>query len=250
MRKRRDVSAWLMFDKCEISMATHILIIGNDRSMEIVDHKIPYFFYRKVKYFSKSAHPYPVAYCVGDTEYFHAMDEYREMGLSSDQVLSRQQTYGLCEHTVDIPSLLGYLADEMMGIFFILQYITCVIYLLEGFIFFGVALIGTSMLSTIINYFLLRSGYLKIKELAEHKTMVQVIRDKKLIELDSSQLVPGDIFVPAGVIPCDCILVDGELYLNEASLTGESVPIAKSPAINIASTKLPSCCLYEGSNVL
>ena len=41
-----------------------------------------------------------------------------------------------------------------------------------------------------------------------------------MFEVDSKQLVPGDIFVPEGTIPCDCLLVDGELYLNESSLTG------------------------------
>jgi len=89
--------------------------------------------------------------------------EYKETGLANETVQRRQDRFGLCEHTVDIPSLPSYVADEMLGIFFILQYITCAIYVLEGFIFFGVALIGTSLISTIINYFLLRSSYLKIK---------------------------------------------------------------------------------------
>lgn len=138
----------------------------------------------------------------------------------------------------------------MLGIFFILQYITCAIYVLEGFIFFGVALIGTSLISTIINYFLLRSSYLKIKELAEHSANVQVVREGKLVEIDSKQLVPGDIFVPTGTIPCDCVLVDGELYLNESSLTGESVPIGKSPAFSREEARLETRWLFEGTSVL
>jgi hypothetical protein len=63
-----------MYDKCVIGNATHVLIIGNDRSMEIVRHTSPYFFYRKVKYFSKGLLPCPVAYCVGDTEYFNGIE--------------------------------------------------------------------------------------------------------------------------------------------------------------------------------
>jgi hypothetical protein len=42
--------------------------------MEIVRHTSPYFFYRKVKYFSKGLLPCPVAYCVGDTEYFNGIE--------------------------------------------------------------------------------------------------------------------------------------------------------------------------------
>ncbi len=29
------------------------------------------------------------------------------------------------------------------------------------------------------------------------------------------------------IVPCDCILVTGTAYINEASLTGESVPVSK-----------------------
>ncbi len=31
------------------------------------------------------------------------------------------------------------------------------------------------------------------------------------------------------MIPCDCILLSGELMMNEASLTGESIPVPKYP---------------------
>ena len=45
--------------------------------------------------------------------------------------------------------------------------------------------------------------------------------------INSTKLVVGDIIeiqdkLP---IPCDCILLSGEIYVNEASLTGESIPI-------------------------
>lgn len=40
------------------------------------------------------------------------------------------------------------------------------------------------------------------------------------------------------------------MYVNEASLTGESVPISKSPASNVQNAKLESSWLFEGSTVL
>jgi cation-transporting ATPase 13A2 len=41
--------------------------------------------------------------------------------------------------------------------------------------------------------------------------------------------VPGDIYVIENSmkIPCDTILLSGEVLLNEVSLTGESIPIPK-----------------------
>jgi len=41
--------------------------------------------------------------------------------------------------------------------------------------------------------------------------------------------VPGDIIKIEEdmIIPCDCILIKGEVVVNEAILTGESMPITK-----------------------
>lgn len=38
MRRRKDISAKLMYSRCSMQKATHILIVGNDRTMEIVEH--------------------------------------------------------------------------------------------------------------------------------------------------------------------------------------------------------------------
>lgn len=139
--------------------------------------------------------------------------------------------YGPCEHRVEIPTLLEYLFAEMTGPMFMLQYFICIIYIAELFYFFAAAVIGTSVITTIINYFLLRSSLKKIKEIAERITQVRVIRAGCEEVIDSDKLVPGDVLLlnESDALPCDCILIDGELYLNEASLTGESVPIQKLP---------------------
>jgi magnesium-transporting ATPase (P-type) len=46
-----------------------------------------------------------------------------------------------------------------------------------------------------------------------------------------SELVPGDRFViPQGVcLPCDAILLTGRVTIDESMLTGESVPVNKTP---------------------
>ncbi len=56
-----------------------------------------------------------------------------------------------------------------------------------------------------------------------------VIRDGKQIEVGVNEIVIDDILIlNAGQqVPCDCIAVEGQAELNEALLTGESVPIKK-----------------------
>lgn len=51
-----------------------------------------------------------------------------------------------------------------------------------------------------------------------------------MIKVKNVDLVPGDIIDPEGEVPCDCIVMKGDIYVNEASLTGEDIPIAKFAA--------------------
>jgi cation-transporting ATPase 13A2 len=50
-------------------------------------------------------------------------------------------------------------------------------------------------------------------------------------KVDSTRLVPGDIIYinPDEKVPCDLILLDGQALIDESLLTGESVPMLKTP---------------------
>ena len=62
-------------------------------------------------------------------------------------------------------------------------------------------------------------------------TTIRVIRDGKEQQIDSRYLVPGDlIYIEEGAkIPADCQVVETRnLEVNEAALTGESLPVVKN----------------------
>lgn len=82
-----------------------------------------------------------------------------------------------------------------------------------------------------------------------------VLRDGLQEEIASSLIVPGDvlIFNAGDMIPADCLLIEtGELYLNEASLTGESFPIRKEEGKLDEHIELGKRinCLWEGTNIV
>ena len=69
--------------------------------------------------------------------------------------------------------------------------------------------------------------------------MVKVMRsgnENDLTEVDSSDLVPGDVIeIPEMTsMPCDLALLTGSCIVNESMLTGESIPVIKNsiPFIN------------------
>ena len=59
----------------------------------------------------------------------------------------------------------------------------------------------------------------------------RVLRDGELVEVPVASLNPGDVFVvrPGESVPVDGEVAEGASSVNEAMLTGESLPVAKQP---------------------
>lgn len=66
---------------------------------------------------------------------------------------------------------------------------------------------------------------------------MRVLREGQFEEIDNVDLVPGDVFEPQTEIPCDALVLTGDIYVNEANLTGESYPIGKFPVTTLESTE-------------
>lgn len=93
-----------------------------------------------------------------------------------------------------------------------------------------------------------------IRDLARStKRRALVRRGGKLVEVDATQLVRGDIImVGAGdVVPADCRIVETEiLEVDASSLTGESLPVRKSAEPSYeAAVADRSSMLYEGTSI-
>lgn len=123
--------------------------------------------------------------------------------------------------------------EVLLKPFFLLQYLVCIALFIESLLTFAILNLVFSVITTSINYVLTYLSYKKIKDMAEKIIDVRVLRDSHFVEVPCNMLVPGDIIDPVGEIMCDCIVVKGEIYVNEASLTGESMPIGKFPAAKI-----------------
>jgi cation-transporting ATPase 13A3/4/5 len=64
---------------------------------------------------------------------------------------------------------------------------------------------------------------------------VTVLRSGERKTIPSTELVPGDVLeIEPGLNTCDMVLVSGKVVLDESSLTGESMPVAKDAIENRA----------------
>ncbi|CDG83460.1 magnesium-translocating P-type ATPase [Janthinobacterium agaricidamnosum] len=83
-----------------------------------------------------------------------------------------------------------------------------------------------------------------------------VLREQKQVEVPIRQLVPGDIIIlSAGdMIPADCRLLSAkDLFVSQAAMTGESLPVEKAADLPLGAGKDPlELCnlLFMGTNVI
>ena len=82
-----------------------------------------------------------------------------------------------------------------------------------------------------------------------------VLRDGKETDIPTEEVVPGDvvIFNAGDVVPGDCLILEStDLYIDEATLTGETFPVAKAPGLCAADAALAQRLntLFMGTHVV
>ena len=173
------------------------------------------------------------------------LDTDTEKGLTSAEAKTRLAKYG--ENTLGEEEEEGFLdalkeeAREPMilllifvGILYSAFYLTS----LEGSLLDAVTIfsvIAVLVLSEVYNEWKAEKGVKSLKELTEPRPLV--LRDGKIVELPSEELVPGDI-LPLTVgerIPADTRIVKSYgILVDESSLTGESLPVPKVADATVA----------------
>jgi P-type Mg2+ transporter len=93
------------------------------------------------------------------------------------------------------------------------------------------------------------------KLLAVVQIKVEVLRDGSSKEIPIEEIVPGDIVIlnAGDVIPGDCLILESkDLFVDEASLTGETYPVEKATGVVIAETALSQRIntLFMGTHVV
>lgn len=98
-----------------------------------------------------------------------------------------------------------------------------------------------SLISTIIE---VKGNSEKLKKISKMNQPVTFLRNGQWIQGLSEDLVPGDRFSldpSMAQIPCDAILMKGDIIVDESMLTGETTPVIKSSVeSHLLATKIVS----------
>ncbi len=178
-------------------------------------------------------------------EYLSSRDQVLEelsstdTGLSTEEASSRQEKYGknkLAEGKKEslIIRFLKQFTDPMTIILIVAAAISGVLAIVEdgeGFadVIIIMAVVLINAILGLVQESKAEQAIAALQEIAAATS--KVLRDGKQITIHSEDLVPGDIIIlEAGdAVPADCrILECASLKIEEAALTGESVPVTKT----------------------
>ncbi|NMB87569.1 MAG: magnesium-translocating P-type ATPase [Chloroflexi bacterium] len=179
------------------------------------------------------------------------------VGLSAEEAQARLKQYGANSVVREKPhTFLGRLWDNVKNPLVILLTLLGGVSFLTGDLRATVVIFGMVLLGIVLRFVQeSRADHAAEKLQAMVSTTATVLRDGSRQEIPLREIVPGDVVhLSAGdMVPADVrVLSAKDLFLNQAALTGESLPVEKSPTCAGGEGQNPlelPCLCFQGSNV-
>ncbi|EFC46286.1 predicted protein [Naegleria gruberi] len=178
-----------------------------------------------------------------------------------------------------VKPIFSLLVDEVFHPFYIFQIVSVVIWCMIDYWIYALAIAFISTLSCLINLHSTRQSMVKLREMTGNQVIqlnrVKLSQDQAISQpnsihkyhidkrerVSSSELIPGDfVEIENGMnVPCDMILMSGQVIVNESIMTGESTPVKKMHIPNKSnhfhqhgeiSNIFEGHTLYAGTNVI
>ncbi len=160
----------------------------------------------------------------------------KDTGLNDEEVIKRRQTYGRNElEKKKGDSLLVKFINQFKNFMVIILLVAALISGFVGELKDSIIIMIIVILNAVLGLIQENKAEKSLEALKNMTTpLAKVIRDGKLIQIKSTDLVPGDIVtIESGdYVPADGRILDSSsLHVEESALTGESLPVAKNTNI-------------------
>ncbi|NXX42490.1 AT132 ATPase, partial [Tricholaema leucomelas] len=156
-----------------------------------------------------------------------------QAGLDQQDHNTRRKIYGPNLIEVPVKSYARLLVEEVLNPFYIFQVLSMVLWVCDAYYYYAACIFFISTISLGLSLYETRKQSSTLQKMAKMSVGVRVHRPRgEEVVVSSVDLVPGDcISLPTdgSLVPCDAALLTGECMVNESMLTGESVPVMKTP---------------------
>ena len=154
-------------------------------------------------------------------------------GLTSTEAQLRTGLLGRNAMELPLTPLFVVFLREILTPFYIFQLFSVSVWLADGYTVYAVIIIILSAISMIWEMVSIRMGEVALRKTMHKSSPVEVVRPGSLKTemLDPGDLVPGDVLLIPNqngyTLQCDAAILNGTCLVDEAMLTGESVPVLK-----------------------
>ncbi|RLU24127.1 hypothetical protein DMN91_004336 [Ooceraea biroi] len=160
---------------------------------------------------------------------------HQAQGLSSQEQYIRRNVYGNNEIVIPVKSILTLLCLEVLNPFYVFQLFSFCLWIADDYYYYAMVILAMSSASIMMAVFQTRRNQHNLRSTVHSSDVATVMRDRTTghtATVPAERLVPGDVLVIPShgcLMPCDAVLLTGNCILNESMLTGESVPVTKTP---------------------
>ncbi|KAI8060538.1 endoplasmic reticulum Ca-transporting P-type ATPase [Gongronella butleri] len=153
-------------------------------------------------------------------------------GLRKSKVTEAKETYGGNKFEIPMPTFSELFKEHAVAPFFVFQVFCVGLWCLDEYWYYSLFTLFMLVVfeGTVV--------FQRLKTIGEFRGMNQkpfpiyVKRDNKWIQLQTDELLPGDLVSVVRTkddegVPCDMVIADGSCIVNEAMLSGESTPLLK-----------------------
>ena len=157
-------------------------------------------------------------------------------GIDGEEQESRERIFG--KNVIDIQQKTTgqLLLDEAFHPFYVFQIASLVLWSLDEYYYYAACIFIISLVSITTTLIETKATMARLREISRFDCDIRVLRGGFWRYVESSELVPGDVYEVTdpnlGQFPCDSLLLSGDCIVNESMLTGESVPVSKTPAVD------------------
>lgn len=171
---------------------------------------------------------------------------------NEDMLMNCLQKWGFNVFEIPIPLFLDLYIENLTAPFFVFQVLCLVLWSLDDYWYYSVLTLFMLMLFEGMMCRQRQNSLLMLREMRRPPITLYVFRGGQWLSGTSDELVPGDVISLATsgsatvkmkrdqrkapvedlVLPCDALIIKGSCVVNEAMLTGESVPQIKESLEN------------------